>query len=107
MCRHGGRGSAGLESGPAQVFRRCTYAVMYHSRKGEDVMRVFAAVGLIVLVTGAQPPKPEATSLLGKPLVPAAQAPEQRAKLEAELPVAKTSSAPNPANAARTTRPAW
>jgi tetratricopeptide (TPR) repeat protein len=64
------------------------------------LMIILVALGLSV--SGQQSRKPEATSLLGKPLYAAEQPPEQRAKLEADLAAAKKEleQAPNSAEAA-------
>lgn len=60
-----------------------------------------AALGAAVLlaVPGAQSPRPEATSLLGKPLIPAPIAPETRKTLEENLKNAEIVYGRNPDDA--------
>lgn len=63
------------------------------------MMHIAVAGVLILALTAAQEPRtPEATSLLGKPLFAAPQAPETRTRLEANLAAAKAEFDKDPAN---------
>jgi tetratricopeptide (TPR) repeat protein len=61
--------------------------------------RVTVLLGLFVLLASAQTGKPEATSLLGKPLHPAPISAEARKTLDANLTAAEAELAKNPDNA--------
>lgn len=66
----------------------------------EVLLALFLSISLPTAVgTAAFPQQPEATSLLGKPLVPASQPPEARAALEKNLAAARAEYEKDPENA--------
>lgn len=68
-------------------------------RRGAQAVAVLACAVLLSDCASPEPPGAEATSLLGRPLVPAPIAPEARARMEAQLAEARADYEADPADA--------